>query len=151
MAHAGRVSFHVARPVAEVFAYVSNLELAPEWVPDLVSVSKTTAGPAGVGTRYDEVVCMGSRMANAQLEITEYTPPHSFAHRGQGGPAQFSARFLFAPERGCTLVTHEWEVRLSGMFKLVSPLAANWVRKNVDAGMENLRRRLERSAAQGGS
>jgi len=151
MAHEGRVSFHVRRPVAEVFAYVSNLELAPEWVPDLVSVRKTSTGPLGVGTRYDEVVHMGGRMAEAQLEVTEYSPPRVFAHRGQGGPAHFSARFLFTPEEPGTLVTHEWEVRLSGMFRLMSPLASNWVRKNVEAGMENLRRRLERSASAGGS
>jgi len=57
----GTASLFVERSPEEVFAYVANLENAPDWVPDLVSVSKTSEGNVGVGTRYTEVVKMGER------------------------------------------------------------------------------------------
>ena len=151
MAHEGKVSFRVERPREEVFAYLADLEKAPEWVPDLVSVKKVTEGPVGVGTRYEEVVRTGSRMATAELEVTDHDPPRLFAHRGQGGPSHFTGRFELAQDGAGTLVTHHWSVRMSGVFKLMAPLASGWVRKNVDAGVENLRRRLAPPEAGGAS
>ena len=41
----------VARPVQEVFAYVTDLERLGEWQPNVVSVTKQTEGPMGQGTR----------------------------------------------------------------------------------------------------
>ena len=55
----GTASLFVERSPEEVFAYVANLENAPDWVPDLVSVTKTSEGEIGVGIRYTEVVKMG--------------------------------------------------------------------------------------------
>jgi len=139
----GRIVFRVAQPPDIVFPYLSDLENAPEWVPDLVSVQKVTEGPIGVGTRYAEVVRMGSRMEKADLEVTEYAPDRVFAHSGRGGPSTFSARFELEPDDGGTRITHSYSVSMSGMFKLVAPLATNWIRKNTEAGVENLTRLLE--------
>ncbi len=42
----------INRPVAEVFAYVSDLPRGTEWQPGLVEVRRITEGPEGVGTQY---------------------------------------------------------------------------------------------------
>lgn len=140
---AGSMEIHVDRKPEDVFAYVSDLENAPQWVPDLVSVTKKTDGEIGVGTRYDEVVRMGKNEGEAQLEVTEYDPPRSFAHRGQGGPSRFTARFTFTPDGDGTRLKHDYTVQLSGFAKLMTPMITGWVRKNADAGMQKLKEALE--------
>ena len=63
---AGTIEIDIPRPIDEVFAYVGDLETAPQWVPDLVSMRKVTEGPVGVGTRYVEMVQMGKKQEEAQ-------------------------------------------------------------------------------------
>jgi carbon monoxide dehydrogenase subunit G len=139
----GKVEFHVRRPPEEVFAALADLEQAPRWVPDLVSVEKQTPGPVGVGTRYSEVVRMGEKVSEAELEVTEHDPPRVFAHRGQGGPARFTARFTLTPDGEGTRVAHAYTVQLSGFAKLLTPVVARWIRKNAETAAEGLRRSLE--------
>lgn len=139
----GSLVFSVARPPSAVFELLADLERAPEWVPDLVSVEKTTPGPVGVGTRYSEVVQMGKQTSTAELEVTEYERDRVFAHDGEGGPSRFSARFTLKPEGDGTRVTHEYTVRLRGLFKLMTPFIMGWVRKNSQAATVELKRLLE--------
>jgi uncharacterized protein YndB with AHSA1/START domain len=40
----------IARPVGEVWEYVTSAENLPVWVPVLHEVTKITDGPVGVGT-----------------------------------------------------------------------------------------------------
>ena len=139
----GDFTIQVSKPPAEVFAYIADLENAPQWVPDLVSVTKVSAGVVGVGTRYDEVVRMGGKESTAELEVTEYEPDRTFAHKGQGGPAHFTGRFIVEPDKGGTRLRHEYTVEMTGFAKLMAPFANRWVKKNTEAGLENLKRKLE--------
>jgi carbon monoxide dehydrogenase subunit G len=139
----GLLTFRVNKPPEAVFPFVGNLERAPEWVPDLLSMRKVSDGPVGVGTRYEETVRMGSKISDATLEVTEYDPPYTFAHIGQGGPSRFTARFVLKPDGHATIVTHEYTVSLTGMAKLLSPVINGWVRRNTEAGIDNLRRLIE--------
>ena len=139
----GSIEFRVAVPPEQVFALLGDLTRAPEWVPDLVSVEKLGSGPVGVGTRYHEVVKMGSQTSEAELEVTDYDPPRLFAHKGRGGPSTFTGRFVLEPDGDGTRVTHEYTVKLSGFAKLMTPFVVGWVRKNTEAASANVRRVLE--------
>ena len=139
----GSITIHVTQPPEVVFAFVSDLEKAPEWVPDLVSVTKITDGSVGIGTKYSEVVRMGNEEGDAKLEVTEFDPPRVYAHKGKGGPSNFLARFVMEPDATGTTLTHEYEVRITGFFKLFSPVVGNWVRKNTESAMANLQQRLD--------
>ena len=134
----GVAQIHVRAQPEAAFAYVADLKNAPQWVPDLVSVTQETEGELGVGTRYTETVQMGNRRNVAELDVTEYDPPRVFAHQGQGGPARFTARFEFKPDNGGTLIVHHYTVRMTGLSILLSPLTNRWVRKNTEAAMAAL-------------
>jgi hypothetical protein len=61
----------INRPVADVFAYMDDLEREHEWQPYLVRCEKSTE-VNGVGTvRSYENLYMGRRFTNS-YEITEY-------------------------------------------------------------------------------
>lgn len=139
----GTIEFRVDAPPEKVFALLGDLTRAPEWVPDLISVEKLGDGPVGVGTRYHEVVKMGSQTSEAELEVTDYDPPRLFAHKGRGGPSTFTGRFVMEPDGDGTRVTHEYTVQLSGFAKLMTPFITGWVRKNSEAAADNVRRLMD--------
>jgi carbon monoxide dehydrogenase subunit G len=139
----GLLTFRVNKPPDEVFPYVGNLERAPEWVPDLISMHKVGDEPVGVGTCYEETVKMGGKTSEATLEVTEFDPPYTIAHKGRGGPASFTGRFVLRPDGHATIVTHEYTVAISGIAWLLSPIIGGWVRRNAEAGIKNLKRLIE--------
>ena len=139
----GKIEISVRAKPDEAFAYLANLENAPEWVPDLISVRQTSEGDVGVGTRYTETVQMGKQTHEAELEITEYDPSRVFAHKGQGSPAKFSARFVLKPDGDGTRIKHHFTVRMTGLYKIFAPLTNRWVRKNTEAAMKALKTILD--------
>jgi carbon monoxide dehydrogenase subunit G len=139
----GVFTIRLERPPEAVFPLVANLERAPEWVPDLVSVTKQTPGAIGPGTRYSEVVRMGNNTGTGQLEVVEYEPPLNFMHKGESGPARFVGRFTLEPDGSGTLLTHEYTVKLKGLFRFLDPLIGGWVGRNAQAGLANLSRIID--------
>ena len=118
----GVVQIHVEAQRQAAFAYVADLENAPHWVLDLVSVTLETEWEPGFGTHYSETVQMDNRRKVAELEITECDPAHEFTHRDQGGPARFTSRFEFKPDNGGTLIVHHYTVDMTCLSILLSPL-----------------------------
>jgi len=138
----GSLTFTVPKSPAEAFAYIADMEKAPEWVPDLVRVKQLTPGEVAVGTKFSETVMMGNKEMEGSMEVTEYDPPHAYAHDGEGGPARFTARFTFEPDGAGTHVVHDYTVTFSGAMKLMGPVLGSWVKKNSEKAIENLQRRL---------
>ena len=42
----------IARPIEDVFAFLSDLENVPKWNYSIVETRKVSEGPIGVGTTY---------------------------------------------------------------------------------------------------
>lgn len=135
----GAFSIRLSRSPVAVFALISNLERSPEWVPDLVSVTKQTEGAVGVGTRYSEVVRMGNATGTGKLEVIEYEAPQTFVVKGEAGPTRFVARFTLQADGEGTLLTHQYTVRLNGFLRLLDPLVGGWVRRKAETSLANLR------------
>ena len=141
----GSITVRIEKPAAEVFAYVADLERAVEFVPNLVSMRKVSEGEIGVGARYEEVVRMAGQEGDGTLEVTEYDPPRLFAHRGEGGSARFTARFIVEPdgENACNF-THEYSVKLSGFSaRVLAPLVNRTVKSSNEEAAANLQPILE--------
>ena len=138
-------SIEIARPPAEVFAYLDELARHGEWQSQIVSARVTTDGPVGVGTRCAEVRRAGGRLQNVTYEITEHDPPHSFAFRGLDGPVRPVGRGTVEPlgdGRG-SRVTIELDMRGHGIGVLLAPLARAQARKQVPQDQLRLKQRLE--------
>jgi hypothetical protein len=83
----------IARPIEDVFAFLSDLENIPKWNYAIVETRKVSKGPVGVGTTYQQVRSVPSR-SEERLEITTYDPPRQLEIRGQLGT--FASRLLYA-------------------------------------------------------
>jgi hypothetical protein len=85
MRHEFRVQ--IDRPEAEVFRFLSEKDShEQEKGSPVLLLEKTTAGPAGVGTRYREIVQMAPFVKSEILsEITRFQPDSALEERWVGG------------------------------------------------------------------
>ncbi len=138
------IQFQVAKTPDEVFPFISDLEKAIDWVPDLISVEKVSEGEIAVGTLYQEFVRVGKKTGHATLVVTEFEPNRVFAHKGQGGPSRFTGRFLLEPHDGGTRITYDYSVKMTGFSRLLTPVVGRWIRKNSEAAIQNLQKALSK-------
>jgi uncharacterized protein YndB with AHSA1/START domain len=145
----GSLTTDFAASPERIWAVISDIESAPQWVPDMLSSRRVDSGPLGKGSRFEQVMRVQGRRVTATVEIVEYAEGKTMAHTGQGGPVKFGGRFELTPtESGCS-VTNSWWLELSGMLRLASPVAASWARKNIEDSMSALRKLLETNSSAG--
>ena len=53
------------------------------------------------------------------------------------------ARFTLEADGDGTLLTHEYTVRMKGLFRLLDPLVAAWMRRNNETALANLRHLID--------
>lgn len=83
----------IARPVADVFAYVTNPDRLPEWQKGTVQVSRDDgAGPLRVGDRLHEVHRAMGRSMRSTVEVAEIDPGRAFALKVVEGPLPLDGR-----------------------------------------------------------
>jgi uncharacterized protein YndB with AHSA1/START domain len=132
----------IARPIQDVFAFLSDLENIPKWNYAIVETRKVSEGPVGVGTVYHQVRSVPSR-SEERLEITTYDPPRQLGLRGRLGP--FVSRLFYAldaaPEG--TRVTNRVELELGGPGRLLGRVAVPRVRDAVATNLRKLKELLE--------
>ena len=64
----------IERPLEEVFAFVADRENDALWAPVVTQTRKTSEGPLGVGTTYEQSGRFLGRNLEMIFEVTEYEP-----------------------------------------------------------------------------
>ena len=141
-------SIEIARPPAEVFAYLDDLARHGEWQSQIVSSRVLTDGPTRVRTRCADARRAGGREQTVTYEITEHDPPRSFAFRGVDGPVRPVGRSTVEPvgDGRSSRVSIALDMRGHGIGVLLAPLARSQARKQVPQDQLELKRRLESGA-----
>jgi uncharacterized protein YndB with AHSA1/START domain len=140
----------INRPIDQVFDFVANFENEPRWMPGILESRKTSVGPIGVGTTFREVVQnLGPRMENT-FAVTQYVPPRTFAIKSTSGPLEFQVTYSFEPITEGTRFTGTGAMEPQGFFKLIAPLFAAVVGRQIQQGRTNLKHLLETQSASAG-
>ena len=125
------VSTVINRPVADVFAFVANFENHPKWETDFQEVKQLTSTSGGVGTTYQCLLKFPGQTATSKFEINEYVVNQKIPYEGEAaGPAKPRVSFLFESVAGGTKVTSLPQPEFRGLFKLLGPMMAGYIRKN---------------------
>jgi uncharacterized protein YndB with AHSA1/START domain len=135
----------IAKPAAEVFAYIARAEELPEYVTDFEKVSQESEGEPRVGTRYSYTMKRG---AQGTFEWTEFEPTSRLAWHGpavKAGPGSMepAGRWEIRPQGEGTRVTLVMAPTPGGLFKLLAPFIAAGMRKGNEQALERLKQRLE--------
>src|SRR5690606_14922848 len=115
---------YIDRPIADVFAFLADLENLPQWNYYVLNVRKQSDGPVGVGTTYHQVrktdeqdLCITEFELNRKL-VVKSLPPWS---------RSLEMRFTLYAEGGSTRLHEEWRLATGG-FALLNWLAARKIK-----------------------
>ena len=67
----------INRSPDEVFAFLCDLENAPNWMDSITKVVKLTNGPVRVGTKWDETRKIKDKEHTATIEVVKYSGPEN--------------------------------------------------------------------------
>ena len=133
----------IDRPVAEVFAYVSDVARLPEWVAAIVDARPTSAEPMGRGSTFTNVVRAFGRRVEVAQELAEYEPRRRVVLRSQSGPLPSTLTQTFEPAGDGTRLTQVVAFAPRHAFKLAGPLVAAGARRHMAGDLATLKRLLE--------
>ena len=141
-----RIEETINRPVDEVFPYLADPTLHPQWSP----VSDVQVAPPGqmrVGTTVREMMKIGSKMAPFSWEVTEYSPGASFAFHTIEGPMRWDGSYAVSPAGdGATRVIGLGQVGLKGWQRLLEPFMGGEIQRGEAAELGKLKALLESPA-----
>jgi hypothetical protein len=132
--------------VEEVFAFATRIESWNQWDTQLAEVKKTSEGPVGAGTTWQEVRHLMGRRMESSNEITEYEPNRKLSFKSTSGPFPVEGSYTFESVEGGTRVTMVGQGETGGFFKLADPIVARMVKRQLEAGSANLKDLLEAQA-----
>ena len=132
----------IARPPAEVFAYLADLEHTPEWNWAITNTRKLSPGPVAVGTRYQQTRSV-PRPAEEMLEVTGLDPDTRI--EVVGDLASFRARLTYelSPIATGTRLTNSVELDRPGALGLFGGLVTGRIQASVAENLGVLRTVLE--------
>jgi carbon monoxide dehydrogenase subunit G len=132
-------TIRVRRPIAEVFAFLSDLENIPKWNYYVLEVRKTSAGPIKIGTTYHQI----RKTDQQDFRITTLEPNHTLAIKTlpQSSPS-LEMRFILSEEGNATRIRDQWKLE-TGQPALLERLAAGKVKSAVAENLTKLKQLLE--------
>jgi uncharacterized membrane protein len=129
----------IDRPVAEVFAYVTDVRNVPKW-----QESAESAEWIEEGRRFRERRSFMGRSAEIELEVTALEPDHRFDVRAVKAPVEFAIHHSFERADGGTFVRVHGEAKLSGALRLAAGMAKRQAESQFRKDFERLKAVLER-------
>jgi uncharacterized protein YndB with AHSA1/START domain len=133
----------INRPVEEVFDFLADGRNEPHYNPHMLRAEQTSAGPVGPGTQFRTEVTNNGRSMEMVYEITAYERPQRLAGRTIKGPIDVQSTETFDSVPGGTHFRWVMELESRGLFKLISPLVARMMGRNLDTLLANIKRLLE--------
>ena len=123
-------SVTIARPVEQVFAFLSDPDNIPRWRPDVLE-ARSGGGPLQMASEFDEVINFGGRKTQT-FRVNAFEPNETLEVAAIAGlgirPTQ---RYSVASRGDSTTVSIRVTVRTLGLFRILEPLlpkmiAAKW-------------------------
>lgn len=125
-----RWRIEIDRPPEQVFDFLADLDNEPSFVPDVSNVVKQTAGPIGIGTVYTEDF---KRMGVFTTTIDQFERPSKLGFDARNSKSDVLVRFHLAPSPAGTQVTCELTLTFKGFSKVMEPLMAGKIRKEIES------------------
>ena len=140
----------IARPVGEVFDFLTHAENLPRWDASMLECVQVGSGAVTVGTRYRGASKILGRRIEWATEVTEFVPGVRMASRSVEGPLTFTVSYeVSASDAGTTLRYRlAAESGLGGAFgRAMEPIVERAQTKVVRANLAKLASLLEQRDA----
>jgi uncharacterized protein YndB with AHSA1/START domain len=137
-------SIDIARPIADVFAFVSDPRNDELWCPKVKSVTPEGTGPPAPGSAYVVVhrpipLRPSRRMSH---RLVDWDPPHEIQWHEDDGHDEIHVRYLLhALSPDATRFTQRDDLEL-GAPRLLHALLRHGIRRDIDHQLRRLREQL---------
>lgn len=133
----------VARPLQEVFDFVGDFANTKDWDPGVADARQVTAGPIGIGTRYEVDVLFNGRKLPMTYEVTEWDPPSRVVLKGEGSTVRALDEIRFEATATGTRIHYLADLRLKGVLSLAEPLLKGRFEEIGRKAMAGMKRAVE--------
>jgi hypothetical protein len=139
------LSITIDRSPEDVFGFLRDKDKYPQEPGSPVLVlEQLTPGPAGVGTRYREVVQMLPFLrGEIHSVITCFEPGQRLEEDFQGAGMTGHLAYTFVPEDGGTSLTQRETVRMRGALRAFEPLIERMLSRQLRRRLEDIKAILE--------
>ena len=131
-------SVTVAKPIDQVFAYLSDFTTTTAWDPGTVKTVRIS-GDGGLGTKYANTSTFNGRETNLVYEVIDFISNERLQLRGANKTLTAIDTLTFAKVEGGTSVTYDANFAFKGIAKLVAPFLAAAFKKLGDEAEVGLR------------
>jgi carbon monoxide dehydrogenase subunit G len=135
------VDLTIARPVEEVFAFLTDARNHPRWDTTSVVMEPQENGPWHQGLVFREVRRI-PRPTEVRSRIADFEANERFDMESLSGPS-FRGHWRFAPEGTGTRLRWSCEMEVSGLARLFEPLIQRQFRRTVSRNFQRLKALLE--------
>ena len=112
------ITLDIARPPAEVFAFLTDVSKLPEWQSSATAVE--IEGAIQKGTRFRESRRFLGRDVRTTLEVTRYEPPERFDVAARESPVSFAISHELTPASTGTRLRAQVDVKLGAMMRIAA-------------------------------
>jgi uncharacterized protein YndB with AHSA1/START domain len=122
-----RTSVVIQRDPSVVFAFVSDFENEPQYIPG-IEVKKLTSGPVQSGSQFrSRMETPGGSSFEGTEEIVDYEPPTRLTSRVSSGRRPNFDVMTFDPVERGTLLTHRFDTELTYPSAIIGQAAVGWL------------------------
>jgi carbon monoxide dehydrogenase subunit G len=138
------VAIVIARPIEEVFDFVSDARNRPRWDDSVDSEELTSPEPIGMGSTVRTRMRSMGRDYELDWEIVQHEPPNRQRIESTSGPFPTTLEYDLAEGTDGTRLLFSVTGRPAGALELMQPLIARNTQRNLDGGFARLKELLER-------
>ena len=129
----------IDRPLADVFAFVTEVENLPKW-----QESAQSAEWIERGKRFRERRSFLGRTAQIELEVMAIERHRRFDVRALDGPVRFEIQHRFEERDGGTVVGIDARAKIGGMLRFAAAAARGQAERQFRGDLDRLKEELER-------
>jgi len=139
------VSVMVDRPAETVWRFATDYSNYSKIDPDILEFKQTSAGPLSVGATFDAT---RRKEGKVSFRAVEYDPGRKLTMEVTSPPTMQGSKEIVIVEDigGKTKLTHIWDLRIGGFYRLMGPFVARRLRKLAATQISNIKRILESEA-----
>ena len=137
-------SVKIARPVHEVFAYMTDLDDLPKWLEGVREAKALSPDPTAIGSQVCHTNEFMGTTFQSTFSVLEWEDNRRTVFQVLTGPLRGTSTQLFEPlGENSTKVTIKVKGDGTGPLKLGNFIAKRAARRQVDQSLENVKRILE--------
>ena len=136
-------STDIAKPPEDVFPYLFEPDLVPQWTTGLNGYERLDDGPLRTGSRFREQLDVSGQHIDTELEITAFDPPRSAESRAEIRGIDVISTYTLEPSGGGTRLTQTVEAKGGGLKgRVLIPVIQPHLERKLEADLAALQKLL---------